>query len=60
MRMNPLSNLKNIFLSNASVTSETAYQLLAAMLEYDPDKRITAEAALRHPYFADDPVPSLK
>ncbi|KAJ3056225.1 cyclin-dependent protein kinase [Rhizophlyctis rosea] len=59
MRMNPHSNLKNVFLGNASVTSEPAFQLLAAMLEYDPDKRITADAALRHTYFAEDPVPSL-
>ncbi|KAJ3044136.1 hypothetical protein HDV00_003240 [Rhizophlyctis rosea] len=47
-------------LGQPTMTSDPAYQLLAAMLEYDPDKRITAEDALRHHYFAIDPIPSVK
>eukprot|EP00743_Colponemidia_sp_Colp-15_P004668 GILK01005030.1.p1 GENE.GILK01005030.1~~GILK01005030.1.p1 ORF type:complete len:416 (-),score=27.49 GILK01005030.1:177-1370(-) len=31
--------------------------LLARMLLYDPTKRITAEAALRHEYFSEEPLP---
>jgi cyclin-dependent kinase 8/11 len=30
------------------------------MLEFDPLKRITAEEALDHAYFTDDPKPSMK
>ncbi|XP_010918105.1 cyclin-dependent kinase E-1 [Elaeis guineensis] len=34
-----------------------AYDLLSRMLEYDPQKRITAAAALEHEYFRMDPLP---
>jgi hypothetical protein len=30
------------------------------MIEYNPDKRITAEAALDHPYFQETPLPGRK
>ena len=30
------------------------YRLLSQLLEYDPEKRLTAEAALKHPYFTAD------
>ena len=36
-----------------------ALHLLRLMLDYDPNTRITAQDALRHPYFtAEDPKPS--
>lgn len=35
---------------NASFASEFM-DLLSRLLEYDPDRRITATEALRHPYF---------
>ncbi|KAJ0989885.1 hypothetical protein J5N97_008241 [Dioscorea zingiberensis] len=34
-----------------------AYDLLSKMLEYDPQKRITAAQALEHEYFRLDPLP---
>lgn len=40
--------------------SENGYNLLASLLEYDPAKRITAESALSHPYFQEEPRPVKK
>ncbi|KAF3323307.1 cyclin-dependent kinase G-2-like isoform X2 [Carex littledalei] len=36
-----------------SVLSKSGYDLLSKLLDYDPQKRITAEDALRHPWFSD-------
>ncbi|XP_026758093.2 cyclin-dependent kinase 11B [Galleria mellonella] len=36
--------------------SETGMSLLQSFLTYNPNKRITAEAALEHPYFMEHPV----
>ncbi|KAJ1966847.1 cyclin-dependent protein kinase [Dimargaris xerosporica] len=54
------NNLRQWFYKYCSKFSDTAFQLLSAMLEYDPERRITAEEALNHPYFQDDPKPALK
>jgi serine/threonine protein kinase len=43
-------NLKNNFLA---FLDEDGVDLLSKMLAYDPFKRITAQAALKHPYFND-------
>lgn len=37
--------------------TEACFDLLNSMLTYDPAKRITAEAALRHAYFTEPPRP---
>jgi cyclin-dependent kinase 8/11 len=37
--------------SNVSLGAE-GYKLLSALLEYDPEKRLTAQAALQHPFFS--------
>lgn len=37
--------------------TQSGVDLLLRMLAYDPARRITAAAALRHPYFADEPLP---
>lgn len=39
-------------------TPAAAVDLLARMLRYDPDQRLTAEAALRHPWFCLPPLPA--
>jgi len=30
---------------------------MSKLLTYDPEKRITAEEALKHPYFKESPLP---
>ncbi|KAL1916673.1 uncharacterized protein VTP21DRAFT_5377 [Calcarisporiella thermophila] len=52
------NNLKSLFQS-CQIKNEQAFQLLAAMLDYDPVKRITAEEALGHPYFQEEPKPNI-
>lgn len=37
--------------SNASLGTE-GYRLLSGLLEYDPEKRLTAQSALQHPFFS--------
>jgi cyclin-dependent kinase 8/11 len=37
--------------------SKSGLNLLTSMLEYDPKRRITAEEALDHPYFKEEPLP---
>jgi cyclin-dependent kinase 8/11 len=40
--------------------SEAGFNLLSALLEYDIEKRITAEDALNHAYFQEEPKPVMK
>ncbi|XP_008807532.2 cyclin-dependent kinase G-2 [Phoenix dactylifera] len=40
--------------------SEAGFDLLNKLLTYDPEKRITAEAALEHPWFSEVPLPKSK
>ncbi|KAL8037902.1 hypothetical protein ABFX02_11G067900 [Erythranthe guttata] len=42
------------------VLSEAGFDLLNKLLTYDPEKRITAEAALRHEWFREVPLPKSK
>ena len=39
--------------------SDAGLDLLNRLLTFDPEKRITARAALRHPYFSERPLPLL-
>ncbi|KAN0060347.1 hypothetical protein ACQY0O_007676 [Thecaphora frezii] len=38
--------------------TENAIDLLASLLDYDPEKRISAAEALKHPYFEESPAPA--
>jgi cyclin-dependent kinase 8/11 len=39
--------------SNSASPGPAGYDLLSALLTYDPTRRLTAEQALQHPYFTD-------
>ncbi|KAG0740121.1 hypothetical protein G6F57_000975 [Rhizopus arrhizus] len=51
------NNLKQVYQIMGCPKSESGFNLLSALLEYDPAKRITAEKALSHPYFQEEPKP---
>eukprot|EP00899_Mesostigma_viride_P019597 jgi/Mesvir1/27639/Mv07369-RA.1 len=53
MPYQPFNYLKQKFPS----LSDSGLDLLNKLLTYDPKKRISAEDALRHPYFYDKPLP---
>ncbi|KAI9205952.1 kinase-like domain-containing protein [Polychytrium aggregatum] len=55
---NQSNDLRKFYSTYASSKCEEGMNLLQAMLEYDPNKRITADEALVHPYFSNDPRPS--
>ncbi|CAM8947635.1 unnamed protein product [Rhodiola kirilowii] len=46
--------------TGSPVLSDAGFDLLNKLLTYDPDKRITAEAALNHDWFREVPLPKSK
>lgn len=49
----PVSNLRTRF----NMLTELGIALLCKFLTYDPQQRITAEDAMKHPYFGEAPLP---
>lgn len=47
-----IGNYSSTSAPNNSALGVEGYKLLAAMLEYDPEKRLTAHQALQHPFFS--------
>ncbi|TFK30581.1 Pkinase-domain-containing protein [Coprinopsis marcescibilis] len=47
----------NQFRSKFPYLSTAGLDLLMSLLKYDPEKRITAAEALKHPYFKESPLP---
>ena len=41
-----------------SLLPDTAMELATQMLQYDPDKRPSAEEILKHQYFSEEPAPA--
>ncbi|KAF9667992.1 hypothetical protein SADUNF_Sadunf15G0080500 [Salix dunnii] len=46
--------------TGSPVLSDTGFDLLNKLLTYDPEKRITADDALNHPWFHEVPLPKSK
>ncbi|PVZ96877.1 hypothetical protein BB558_005626 [Smittium angustum] len=66
--MPELANMKKIrsypinfrtWFQNSFLKSDDSFSLLSKMLEYNPNKRISAQAALTHSFFKEDPTPVL-
>ncbi|GAA6014315.1 hypothetical protein JCM8202_005235 [Rhodotorula sphaerocarpa] len=49
----PFSSLSRTF----RYLTQAGLDLIQKLLTYDPEKRITAEEAMRHPYFSESPLP---
>lgn len=41
--------------AGGKTASRQGFELLAALLAYDPEKRITAHESLRHPWWTEEP-----
>ncbi|KAJ1795535.1 cyclin-dependent protein kinase, partial [Coemansia sp. RSA 2523] len=50
-------NALKTWYSNTGQKSDTGLELLVSLLEYDPERRVTAAQALEHAYFGEEPRP---
>ncbi|KAJ3328128.1 cyclin-dependent protein kinase [Blyttiomyces sp. JEL0837] len=53
------NHLRGVYFQSASSTSESGFELLSMMLEYDPFKRVPADEGLLHRYFLEEPKPGM-
>ena len=53
-------NLGRMYTSTFPSKSMQGFDLLSALLEYDPDKRLSAQKALEHAFFKEQPLPCKK
>ncbi|EKM60047.1 uncharacterized protein PHACADRAFT_170622 [Phanerochaete carnosa HHB-10118-sp] len=56
-RLDPYTNRLRDWCSNR-MKSQLGYEFLKQTFVYDPDKRLTAHAALKHKWFQEDPIPT--
>jgi len=61
----PYNNLRNLFPKRISTDarpslSDAGFDLLNRLLSYDPQRRLSAEEALEHPWFQEVPLPKDK
>jgi cell division cycle 2-like protein len=60
----PYNRLRDKFpaasFSGRPILSEAGFDLLNSLLTYDPDKRISADDALKHKWFSEVPLPKSK
>jgi serine/threonine protein kinase len=54
------NSLGSLYSRSSSFKSQHGFQLLQGLLEYDPEKRLTAAKAFSEPYFSDEPKPGMK
>ncbi|MCO5594611.1 hypothetical protein L7F22_048644 [Adiantum nelumboides] len=63
-RKQPFNKLREKFpptsFAGQTPLSDKGFNLLNRLLSFDPQKRITAEEALQHPWFKDTPLPKIK
>jgi cyclin-dependent kinase 8/11 len=52
------SHLARLYSHSFPSRTLPGFELLASLLEYDPNKRCTAETSLEHLYFKEKPFPS--
>jgi serine/threonine protein kinase len=52
------ANLRNFILQYSTVISDNGLLLLEELLDFNPDKRLTAKQAISHEFFKEYPIPS--
>ena len=56
----PSSSIGHVYMQTSSSKSEKGLEFLISMLDYDPEKRISADMGLVHEYFNQEPNPGQK
>ncbi|XAO22536.1 hypothetical protein I312_101308 [Cryptococcus bacillisporus CA1280] len=56
-KINPIGPMFSTLRQKFKHLTYEGHNLLSSLLCYDPERRITAEEALKHPYFSEHPLP---